>query len=61
SFTGLVSSQKLIDNWRWALISIFVLSAIVTPSQDPFSMVLVASALTGLYLISLIPMRLLKR
>ena len=33
SLTGLITSKKLLAEWRWATILIFVVAAIVTPSQ----------------------------
>ncbi len=61
SFTGLITSQKLIQEWRWATILIFIAAAIVTPTQDPFSMSLVGLAMVALYAISIIPIRLTGR
>jgi sec-independent protein translocase protein TatC len=55
---GLVTSQQLLSQWRVAIISIFVGSAILTPSQDPISMVAVGIAMAVLYLLSIIPIRL---
>jgi sec-independent protein translocase protein TatC len=39
---GLFKSQWLWQHWRTVLIGIALLAAILTPSQDPFSMLLVA-------------------
>ncbi|HEY9686714.1 MAG TPA: twin-arginine translocase subunit TatC [Coleofasciculaceae cyanobacterium] len=61
SFTGLITSAKLIREWRWATILIFIVSAIVTPSQDPFSMTLVGLAMVFLYGLSIIPIKLCGR
>jgi sec-independent protein translocase protein TatC len=61
SFTGLITSQKLIAQWRWATVTIFVVAAIITPSQDPLSMTLVGLAMVLLYLISIIPIKLVGR
>lgn len=58
SLTGLVTSKKLMQEWRWATILIFIVAAIVTPTQDPFSMSLVGFAMVGLYALSIIPIKL---
>ncbi len=57
SFTGLVTSEKLIREWRWAIVLIFIVSAIVTPTQDPFSMSLVGLAMVALYALSILPIK----
>lgn len=61
SFTGLITSQKLMREWRWATVLIFIVAAIVTPGQDPLSMALVGSAMVGLYAFSIIPIKLCGR
>lgn len=61
SFTGFITSQKLIAEWRWATIIIFIVSAIVTPTQDPFSMTIVGLAMVLLYAFSIIPIKLCGR
>jgi sec-independent protein translocase protein TatC len=58
SFTGLITSAKLIQEWRWATVLIFITAAIVTPTQDPFSMTLVGVAMVTLYGLSIIPIKL---
>jgi sec-independent protein translocase protein TatC len=61
SFTGLVSSHRLTSQWRMATIGLFVFAAIITPSQDPFSMLFVGLALMALYWVSILAIRLCKR
>lgn len=61
SFTGLVKSEQLVRQWRVALVAVFVLAAVVTPSQDPVSMLMVAGAMAALYFVSIIPIRLIGR
>lgn len=61
SFTGLITSKKLIQEWRWATVLIFITAAIVTPTQDPFSMSIVGFAMVALYGLSIIPIRLCGR
>jgi sec-independent protein translocase protein TatC len=59
SMAGIVNSRQLLSQWRWVIVAIVLGAGILTPSQDPLSMALVAVAMTGLYFFSLIPMRLL--
>ena len=61
SFTGLITSAKLIQEWRWATVVIFIVAAIVTPTQDPLSMSLVGLAMVALYGLSIIPIKLCGR
>ncbi len=50
---GLVSAQMLRENWRFAVVGIAVLAAIITPSIDPVTMLLTMIPLTVLYLASI--------
>ncbi len=61
SFTGLITSAKLIREWRWATVLIFIAAAIITPTQDPFSMSIVGLAMLVLYGLSIIPIKLCGR
>lgn len=61
SFTGLVTSKRLIQEWRWAMVFIFIAAAIVTPTQDPLSMSIVAAAMVMLYGLSIVPIKLMNR
>jgi sec-independent protein translocase protein TatC len=38
SLVGILSSQAMLKAWRPAVIVIIVVAAVVTPSQDPFSL-----------------------
>jgi len=46
---GILSSKQLISGWRVAVIAIAVLSAAITPTPDPFNMMLVMAPLLLLY------------
>ncbi|HEY9746907.1 MAG TPA: twin-arginine translocase subunit TatC [Oculatellaceae cyanobacterium] len=61
SFTGLITSEKLLREWRWATILVFIASAVVTPTQDPFTMSIVAFAMLCLYALSIVPIKLCGR
>ena len=61
SMTGLITSRQLLAQWRGAIVGIMLASAILTPSQDPFTMLIVGGALILLYLGSIIPIKLCGR
>jgi len=49
---GLLSPDTLLKNWRQATVVIFVLSMIITPSNDLFSMLMMAIPLSLLFIAS---------
>jgi sec-independent protein translocase protein TatC len=49
----LVPKERLLGQWRQGLIGVFVASAILTPGQDPFSMVILGGGLSVLFALSL--------
>lgn len=53
SRVGLVSAALLRRMRRYAIVLIFIVAAILTPSPDPFSQLLMAVPLMGLYEISI--------
>lgn len=58
----IVSSDMLIRKWREAMILCVIAAAVITPGQDPFSLMATALPLAGLYIASIVPIRLfLKR
>ena len=48
-----VTPARLLHSWRWAVILITVVSAVFTPSSDPFSMLALAVPLVVFYFISI--------
>lgn len=50
---GMISLQTFVDKWRIAILAIFVISMVLTPTGDPISMSLMAVPLTGLYFLGL--------
>jgi sec-independent protein translocase protein TatC len=46
---GLVTVKTYLSSWRVAILAIFVMAMILTPSPDPVSMLLMAGPLTALY------------
>jgi len=47
---GLVSSQQMIGLWRYVVVGAVVAAAVLTPSTDPFTQMLLAGPLIGLYM-----------
>jgi len=59
---GVVKPAQLRKNWRYAVLVIFVIAAVITPSGDPISMMALAVPMSLFYLISiLIGMFILRR
>ena len=49
-FLGIITGQKMLESWKYVLIITTILAAIITPSTDPITQILMASALFLLYL-----------
>ena len=47
---GVITPQQLIKSWRYALIGIVVVAAVITPSGDPISLSALAVPMTILFL-----------
>ncbi|MCP4419435.1 MAG: twin-arginine translocase subunit TatC [Chloroflexi bacterium] len=50
---GVVSAKALREQWRFAIVGIAVLAAIITPSIDPVTMLLTMAPLLVLYVLSI--------
>lgn len=50
---GVLSGRTLRKSWRMAILLIFIASAVITPTPDPFTMFLLAGPLCALYFIAL--------
>ena len=50
----LVTARKLLSWWRFAIVGIAVVAAIITPTVDPFNMALVMGPLIILYFLSVL-------
>ena len=61
TFVGVLSSRQLRDWRRYALVTIAVLAAVITPSQDWFTMTALMVPLIIFYELSIIVARLLKK
>jgi sec-independent protein translocase protein TatC len=49
---GVLTPQTLIRSWRYALVIIVVVAAVITPSGDPISLLALAVPMTILYFVS---------
>lgn len=49
---GVLSGRQLLKSWRMAVLLIFIGSAIITPTPDPFTMFLMAGPICALYFIA---------
>jgi len=50
SMSGLISAETFLRQWRYAIVIIFIVAAIATPSPDPVSQTLMATPLCLLYI-----------
>lgn len=50
---GVVTAQTLREQWRFAIVGIAVLAAVITPSIDPVTMLLTMAPLLVLYILSI--------
>lgn len=51
-FAGVLPGNSLLRQWRPALVTIFIISAVVTPTPDPVTMFFMAGPLIVLYFIA---------
>ena len=51
---GLVTPKFLLQQWRFAIVIIAIIAAMITPTVDPVNMSLVMAPLVGLYGLSII-------
>lgn len=47
---GIISGQKMLSYWKYVVVICTILAAVITPSTDPVTQILMASALLTLYL-----------
>jgi len=58
---GVVTSRKLRDNRRWAVLIIIIAAAIITPSGDPVTLMLLAVPLYVLFELTILAIRFILR
>jgi sec-independent protein translocase protein TatC len=51
---GVLTPQTLMKQWRYSIVIIFVIAAVITPSGDPYSMMALALPMTLFYLMSIV-------
>lgn len=51
---GVLTPRRLIQWWRWAIVVIAVIAAVITPSGDPISMIALAVPMLILYVLAVI-------
>lgn len=51
---GIVNAGMLARNWRFAVVIIVIIAAVVTPTPDPINMGIMSAPLLGLYLLSIV-------
>lgn len=49
---GLMKGRTMLKGWRWAVVAIFTFMAFANPLPDPWSMILMAVPITGLYFLA---------
>ena len=50
---GVLTPQTLLKGWRYAIMAIFVIAAVITPSGDPISMIALALPMSVFYMIAI--------
>lgn len=58
---NVVSSRRLLKAWRGAVVGTFAAAAVITPSQDPVSMLAMALPMSLFYFLAILVGRLLRR
>jgi sec-independent protein translocase protein TatC len=53
AFMGIMTPRFMVDNFRYAILVIFILAAIVTPTPDIVNMCVFAAPMLGLYALSI--------
>jgi sec-independent protein translocase protein TatC len=48
---GLLNATAMLAAWRWVVLVSALAGAVLTPSTDPVTMLLLSAAITALYLI----------
>jgi sec-independent protein translocase protein TatC len=51
---GVLTPQTLLKGWRYAIMVIFVIAAVITPSGDPYSMLAMALPMSLFYMLSIV-------
>lgn len=58
---GIISSRRMLASWKYILLISTILSAILTPSTDPLTQIILSLAILVLYFIGVFILKLLKK
>jgi sec-independent protein translocase protein TatC len=58
---GLVRARQMLRFWRYAIVIVFLIAAVVTPTPDPLTQAVVAGPLLGLYFVGVLFAKLAQR
>jgi len=61
SAAGIVKSRTWLHGWRWAVFIIFVFAAIMTPTPDAITMIIMAVPMVGLFFAAVFVAKLFER
>jgi sec-independent protein translocase protein TatC len=56
----ILHSSQLLSAWRYVILGAFTISAVITPTPDPFTMSILAGALLVLYFLTIAVLRVMK-
>ena len=51
---GLITSRQMLSSWRWVFMGAAISGAVLTPSTDPITMLLLAGSIIGLFFIGIL-------
>jgi sec-independent protein translocase protein TatC len=52
NFAGILSGKRLLSWWRWIIFTVFIFSAVATPTGDPINLLLLATPILALVVIA---------
>ena len=58
---GLVNWKRMLSAWRWVVLTSALAGAVLTPSTDPITMLLLGGAITALFLIGVLLVAIVQR
>jgi len=58
---GIITGSKMLKLWKYVILIAVIVSAILTPSTDPITQILLSGAIITLYLLGTVFLMLLKR
>ncbi|HBK38601.1 MAG: twin-arginine translocase subunit TatC [Candidatus Nanopelagicales bacterium] len=52
NFAGILSGKRLLSWWRWIIFTVFIFSAVATPTGDPINLLLLATPILALVVVA---------